>query len=514
MSILNYVPEGYKLREKQKQILPIIEKAYFDHDVIVLECDVGAGKSLIAKTVANWLQAQKTSTAIVTPRVDLMDQYTETFPSTPVLKGATRYHCKTMETSCGSLLQRCENCVYESAKYKADTSYQTIYNIQTYNFSRLRAYKTFGVKYKERGPAFKDVVIIDEAHLASRVLFDSYTIKLNDRDNRSFPKKYKVIGDVVKWLESEVKVLNNTIESIKRDTPPELMDDEELRYLMNKKSKYENVIEGNKTSPKGFNFHYSTKKEGKRTVKFIQITPTTLELVKPKLWSRHTQCIILMSATFKPMDLKHLGLANRKVKWIDGGATIPARNRPIDASTSVNMSLKYQEENIDDLVRIINSKAEKHKGKGLIHCTYGIADLLKNKLKGSRYMFHTPETREAALEEFRSSKDKILIACGMSEGLDLYGPEYEWQAIVKIQYPNLGDPLYRYWANNDPDRYNWMTSKWLQQACGRICRGDDDYGVTYILDSSFGNIAKGKRGFYNRAKHLLSGHFKERIKWT
>lgn len=512
MSILNFVPKGYTLRPLQKDVLQKVEKHYFTHEVIVLECDVGSGKSLIAKTIANWLQHQKTSTAIVTPRIDLMDQYENTFPDTPVLKGSDRYSCNELETSCGSVLERCENCVYEKAKHIADDSWQTIYNIQTYNYSRIRAARVRSLAPKVNvSKFFKDVVIIDEAHMASRVLFDSYTIKLNSGKENRFPPKYKTIDHVVVWLEKEIQILKHTIDSmLDREHP----DEDEIKYLRNRKEKYTNIVEGVRRSPKGFNFHYSTKKEGKKTVKIIQITPTTLEYVKPKLWGRQTQCVILMSATFKPMDLKYLGLGGRKQFWINGGHSIPPDRRPIDVSKSVNMSLAYQEQNMDTLVNLIKEKAALHKGKGLIHCTYSISDKLKKKLRSKRYIFHSSSTREEALREFRTSSDKILVACGMSEGLDLYGKDYEWQGIVKIQYPNLGEPLYRYWSNNDPERYNWMTATWLQQACGRICRSSEDYGITYIFDSSFGNIVKGKYGFYQRAKHLLTDHFKKRIKWT
>ena len=69
MSILKHVPKGFKLRDLQTDMLLDIEAAWDSYDVVVLEADVGSGKSLVLQTIAKWQASKEKRSATVTPRV-------------------------------------------------------------------------------------------------------------------------------------------------------------------------------------------------------------------------------------------------------------------------------------------------------------------------------------------------------------------------------------------------------------------------------------------------------------
>jgi len=84
----------------------------------------------------------------------------------------------------------------------------------------------------------------------------------------------------------------------------------------------------------------------------------------------------------------------------------------------------------------------------------------------------------------------ILVASGMYEGIDLVGDLGRFQIIAKIPWASLGNPAMKHLSVLDPDYYLWDCMKTTIQACGRICRTPEDFGASYILDSSFRRLIR------------------------
>lgn len=124
------------------------------------------------------------------------------------------------------------------------------------------------------------------------------------------------------------------------------------------------------------------------------------------------------------------------------------------------------------------------------------------------------ECREDGVEKWKASTGRILLSVGMEEGLDLPGPKNCLNIIVKVPFQYLGDE----WIvrRNEHDKYLPIEQRYsdvatitaLQQACGRIVRGQDDLGPNgkpkecWILDSSF-------EGLYKRCWQLFQPWFRE-----
>jgi len=109
------------------------------------------------------------------------------------------------------------------------------------------------------------------------------------------------------------------------------------------------------------------------------------------------------------------------------------------------------------------------------------------------------------LEEHAKSKNGVIIAPAMHEGVDLHGDLSRFQIICKVPYANCFDDK-QLAARVEVDRkfYTWITALKLVQSYGRSVRSVDDHAKTYIIDEA---IYK----FLRDANKMLPDWFKEAI---
>jgi Rad3-related DNA helicase len=89
-----------------------------------------------------------------------------------------------------------------------------------------------------------------------------------------------------------------------------------------------------------------------------------------------------------------------------------------------------------------------------------------------------------------STEPKILIGAGITEGLDLKDDLARFAVLAKIAWPSLEDVATARKCEEDPDWFAYQAARQVMQAAGRVCRGPNDFGATYIVDSSFARIPK------------------------
>jgi Rad3-related DNA helicase len=519
MSILNHVPERYTLRPEQEEILLQVERFWKANDVLVIPGKVGTGKSVIAVTIARWRAARGETNAIVTPRVSLQNQYIKSFPTVPFLKGKSRYPCQDGKWSCADQFEvedrYCDSCVFKQTKAAVGNAKVAGFNIHSYYLNK----------------DFRNNLILDEAHMVYDFLSDHFTLLLWKHKDK-YPDELLQAGDVAMWLEGEIADLDKKIiriqTKIKKLRKAEELDEEgitdnsaEIFRLRErsvkhgtKRKRYAKVCKGLSEAPANFFIEKTEEAYRGKKMEGLRIRPAVLRGLTPILWpEKYTQKIILMSGTLSTVDLRRLALKDKRIKWISCPNPIEAKQRPVDASWGVNMSYKYQAENVPKLCKKIEELSEKHQRNGIVHATYALADKMKKHLNGDRYIWHDSENREEKLEEFKATEGAILIACGMSEGIDLAGRQFDWQIIAKVLYPNKSDLLIDKWYREDMDWILWMTVRTLLQQTGRIVRSPDDYGITYILDGAFGNPVKKRWGLWTKASKFIPEDYKESIKW-
>lgn len=450
-------------RPIQTEVLRELEKNWDEYDIFVIQAPTAFGKTGLARTIQNAFR----SVSVITPTNLLVEQYLDEFPDTPTLHRLDSYHCEKWDRPCpitrAKLYQFCsmkrDSCKCPASADLATAKYQKgpgIYNYHTYLAHKL----------------YRDTLVVDEAHNLIPMIRDRLALKIWQHEYR-YPNTMWSYEQMLAFIDS----------------------------LPDKKKKHKKIVEWREAVkfqvPKYIAQRTTEKYNGKGTKRgepeerdCIKLLPVDISDAPPIMWPREVQKIILMSATIGPKDIEQLGMGNRKILYIKCKSPIPSPARPIVPLDTVSVNYQSMQSGaVEKLANEINKIADFHKGeKGVIHVTYQLATLLRRHLTNDRFIFHDRNSKADQYASFRSSIPEhgmVLVACGMYEGIDLPEDLGRWQVIAKIPWQSLTNPGIKHLSKLDPDWYLWETMKTTIQACGRICRTPEDFGVTYILDSSF-----------------------------
>lgn len=311
--------------------------------------------------------------------------------------------------------------------------------------------------------ADKDVLIYDEAHnlVKLRQEFAGYGL---DMVRARVPDRVWTVAELLDWAVSRdgrQSPLAETVERLVRDCigdrPTHLISIDE------------------ETDAKG---------RVKRTARAV---PVDVSHAAPSTWPRKDQKIILMSATLGQSDISQMGLAGRRVMYIDVPSDIPPYNRPIFYDPVCRMTAHGEDAAVKDLATWLGWAIENHWPgvRGIVHLPYRIGEKVYALLRSNnRVTWFSPGQRAAALGEFlsMSRKDHVMIAAGCSEGMDLKGDLAFFQVIGDTPFASMGDPGVRWLHEHDPERAEWETVKTLAQTFGRVSRHPEDYGETVVAD--------------------------------
>lgn len=465
-------------REIQKQALEVLERNWDKYDVFILQAPTAFGKTAVAKTLIN----AHHSVSVITPSNLLVDQFIAEFPDTETLTRLDSYHCDEWKRPCpvtrGKLRNFCKGGVCPAGKALAKAKYKRgpgVYNYHVYLAHKL----------------YRNVLVVDEAHNLLNVIKDRMALRLWQHDY-GYPTMAWTVDKIREWIEGLPK---EALKDRKIELLKEAVTDRAPRYVMQR-------------TVEEFNGKGTLKGEPEdRDV--IKLLPVSIKEAPPLFWPKEVDKVILMSATIGEKDVEQLGLGGkRRVCYINCKSPIPRGSRPIIPLDTTSVNRNNMTEAVPVLAKEIQGIADYHHSeKGVIHVTYQLARALSSHLSGERYIFHNRGDKSEKYLEFRNApieSGKILIACGMYEGIDLPYDLGRWQVIGKIPWMSLGSPAIKYQAETDPDLYVWETLKTTIQACGRICRTPEDYGVTYILDSSFWRM-------YNEGRHMIPEWFSDAV---
>lgn len=427
MSILDYFPSHLKPRQQQIDILEQVEKSWDTSNVIVIKGPVAIGKTAVEATIAKW---SKDTTNILVPTNILLDQFVKDYKDFPAL--------------------------FKKAYYPTEAEYHKQKAIVAKSDFRVMNYHVY-----KANKLWAPIMICDEAHKLLDILDGMYSVKLW-HNKYPFPGNIKEVAEVVEWIQ----------------TYQESHDDPALSKALKQ------ILNIQDSATVSYEHSYLRG----RPQKVMHITPSTTKFNPPYLWPhKHVKKIVLMSATTGPKDVNELGLAGRRVHYIEVDSPIPAANRRVFFKPNYNMSYAYVDKATTILAKNIEELLLKHSGqKGLIHVPYSVSKRLKELVTDNRLMFHDRHNKAEILERFkRSTDDVVLVASGLYEGVDLPYDLARWQVIGKIPFLSLGDPRVKKHASIDSTWYAWEAIKKVLQAAGRIVRAPDDEGMTYIFDSNF-----------------------------
>jgi Rad3-related DNA helicase len=250
--------------------------------------------------------------------------------------------------------------------------------------------------------------------------------------------------------------------------------------------------------------------QARDALSLLPIDTSRSEKAASFLGGKKVQKLFLLSGTISRTDVEQMALQGKRVVMLQAHSPISVERRPIIKDYVATMSYMNQQdpEVLESLVDRIVHYARQHDGKVLVHAPYSLAarigPLLSRLLPG-RVLSHSNHDKAAALRRFREDPQPwVLLGSGLEEGVDLYGEQYTLQLICKVPFPGLGDPAWKWVAEEQPERYAWEAIKKVVQAAGRICRGPDDYGKTVILDQAFDRLL-------TKHRDLLPQYFTEAL---
>ena len=466
------------IRDGQKIALTEIQNNIKDVEVFVVRAPVGAGKSGIAVAIQNALLSAGKSCNIVVPNNILRTQYLEEFDHLTTVLSQDEYTVPKHAQWIGRA-----KVPYKAMSIKAFRNQYGCWprnNPYTKDLREVKRKDSAGVlnfySYLAH-KLYRDCVTFDEGHNLLEMLKTIHAKKIW-KHSAGYPDGLKTFGDLMAWAETNThkKGVPLLLEELSKEHPA-------------------SVIEH------AWEAYHGEYRE------CIKIKPLSVASKPPLLWPDKVKRIVIMSATISEKDLEYLGLDNRVVRYIDTYSPIPVERRPFIVHNTANMSHVHQDKNLPKIVAKCLNIVDNNKGKkGLIHAPYGLAKKLKKHLgEDPRFLFHDQNNKREMVKKFKESEDKIIIGSGLAEGLDLKGDLARFQIIVKVPYPSLGDSSIRWVAENDPEYYAWLTARELMQMYGRVSRGEDDYGETHVLDSSF-------ESWYNKCQRLIPKWFSESIR--
>jgi len=491
IDILSCAPERVKFRQVQIDPLKWVQENIDKYDVFVIDAPTASGKSIIAITIANFLEQRGESSSLITPTKLLQDQYTGEFSYIPVLKGQSEYPCEAagIEGTCRDTKQHlgccCKPanigdppvCTYLIARETAMYSSTAIFNFHSYYANKM----------------YKDNLIIDEAHNAINFLLEFYALKLwkcevgygDDTELTGAGIKYvvsKTISSLQMYLiDLEDKEGNaKSIEKVENEI-------ERLSYVRDSIERFKDDL----LIVKDTGDYYGNIKELRKTKQeYIYVKPIKVDRIGSDfLWPKTVSKVFALSATINDIDIERLGLSvGRRVGVYKCPNTIPTERRPFVFAPVGSMKYTNRAATTPKIIKAIKQLAAHHKGqKGFVHCTYDMSVKIQAQFgRDSRFWFHDKYNKKEVYEKFKATKtDAILIACGMDEGVDLAFDVARWQIITQLMRPNVEDKLNSWLYRNNKRVYNWETVRKIIQQAGRICRAPTDFGVTYMLDSEF-----------------------------
>ncbi|WP_336134132.1 ATP-dependent DNA helicase [Natronomonas amylolytica] len=511
-------------RGAQEQALSDIRAAFeAGNDVVLVRAPTGSGKSLLARAIAGCARragsgeaAKPVGAYYTTPQVSQLDDVEgdELLEDLSVIRGKANYSCilpgetSTPVNQAPCARERGFNCpVKHRCPYFSDRSIASNREIAAMTlayFMQTAGSDVFGTR---------DVVVVDEAHGLAEWAEMYATIDLSPAEipvwDACEPPEIDDLRDVEDYAERLTTVCSRRQEELRSKvelTPEEAEERDQLAELVRDLGWFLEDLR-DPDSPTTW-----VADQGRnRAISVKPLDPA--RYLHHTVWDRGTK-FALLSATILNKDAfcRSAGLDPDNVALVDVPHTFPVENRPLYDVTRGKMTYEHREETLPKVARTVVRLMDEHPDeKGLIHAhSYDIADRLYELLDdfgvSDRVRGHDKENRDAALSGWKRSDDAdVFVSVKMEEALDLKDDLCRWQVLCKAPYPNTNDS--RVAQRLEDGQWGWYYRTALRtviQACGRVVRSPDDYGATYLADSSLLDL-------FERARHDMPEWFEAQV---
>ena len=554
-TVLENFPEEYKPREIQKEILQAIEQQIkVGYKTIILSAPTGVGKSLIAATLARYYG----SSFIVTASKQLQDQYSKDLKFLMPVKGKSNFAClKLMDQEAISksdtkiAIQKgltcekglCEEttmksgkkvkevckykpklgepqdisrefCHYYEQKYRALTSPHSIWNYASY-FQLMKFNRKAYAEYVS-----KPIAIFDEAHKVEDQILqfigvDIYNALLSE------------CGIDVKTYDlTDTGMIIQLLDDLARSYSKQLLDLQESRsFMLNPdyvllaklEARYEKManahaeIYSNKSNFV-INEPYMDERGNFRSV---SIKPLDISKYVKTFFDLENQ--VFMSATIdKDSFCENAGLDPSKVGFVDTPRSpFAADKRRINFLNTRKLSYSSSKDDELLVIKKIDDIMSQHDNeRGLILTSsekrcFDIRNNLSEKNRRRIRICHSRNengmTQDEVLQEHSFDEDGVLLSSSLWEGVDLKDDLSRFQIIAKVPYPNLSEKRTKVKMQQFPLWYKSQTLTKLLQGFGRSIRSEDDWAVTYVLDTAASDLLMQSKSMIPKAYQDVLG---------
>ena len=479
--------------EVVSKIYNAIEKGY---KYIFLEAVSGFGKSSIAMSLAE-IYAEENSYFLVTTH-QLASQYLDEFWFEDIekLNARSSFYCKNnSKDRCNVASCKAPNCIYFknsdfSKNFGEEVSCEFLFNLKecmdaymvvtTYSFFILENF------YQSNHLEKRKLLICDEAHNVDSYIADATSFILYKKD---FDLIDLDIDEVIEELEvnedyyfflSKVKIL---LESSLDEYVGS--DYRRCNRNLNKLNKFLSFFVYDRDNI------FFERKNRKFSFQPIHVN----NIIDDALLKYGEVCIFMSSSIF---DCKNfaldLGIDEEEIYVLKVPNIFDLSKNPIKIYNDFNMNYENLKINAEKSLEIIKEILNEHPDeKGVIHTfSNECAEFLFEKLNDSRIISHDYNNREEVLDEFKESKEPlVLISPSMDEGVDLPGDYCRFQIIFKLPYkPYKGTRIGKRKAiyEDGGDWYRYTMLSRLIQMYGRGIRSEKDYCQTYILDNRIWDV--------------------------
>lgn len=468
---------GRDPREVQLDILKAVRRAWnADERPIVIEASVGSGKSYVARAIQ-----LEHGGCIITPQNSLIEQYRNDYPDLNWWWGKDHFRCKSGGFSCSWKINEqkmtpCGGCPFTRNRNLALSGQPTIFNPMSLYYLR------------KHNPELKfPVTIVDEAHkvlsMAMNLAGSSFSI-----EGIANPSRLTKTYNLIPWLRQKLDYAEEMLAEAERRN-----DARDIAKWDKRAKKILPVLDNLNFDPDN-HVAILDEENDKLHIKPVWAPKPILDTIFGD------GRLVLMSGTiFKP-DIRDM-LKHEDYHLIRPDNPIPKDNRPIFFKPTA-YRMNYQVDRADlayDIERVIDKYS---RGRStIVHLPYSWAeDVAKGFTRP--VITHDKETKAQALELFKQTPGSILLASGMSEGIDLKGDLCRINIIPKILYPNMRDPLVSKKMHQGFKGQEWYKLEALKdfvQKTGRSTRGPDDWSYVIVMDPSFPKLVMQCR------KHLPTG---------
>ena len=527
------IPESFpapEFRGRQQRALSEIRDAFAaGNDVVLVRAPTGSGKSLLARSIAGAAAtvddvspADATGAYYTTPQVSQLDDVAADplLADLNVIRGKSNYTCilngetDTPVDRAPCARQAGFDCsVRHRCPYFSDRSIASNRAIAAMTLAYFM--QTAGSEVFRK----RDVVVIDEAHGLAEWAEMYATVELAPStvpvwDDIGIPD-VTAAGDAVERTIRFAETLEGVCKRAADDLTgrPELTPEEAARRDRLQELRSElNWFASDARDPESPTTWVVDQPDGAGS-------PITIKPLDPARYLHHTvwdrgNKFALLSATIlnKRAFCRGVGLDPSTVALVDVDHTFPVENRALYDVTRGKMTYDSRDETLPKVAKTLVRIAAAHPDeKGLVHChSYAIQSELRRRLVrfglGGRVRAHDREDRDSALESWKATDDPdVFFSVKMEEALDLGGELCRWQVLCKAPYLNTNDS--RVARRLEEGQWPWYRRTALRtviQACGRVVRAPDDYGATYLADSSIPDL-------FDRTRGEMPGWFRDQV---